>query len=597
MRDQQLARGMRAAAVLGFFTILGSGYQIWASGWHRIMYLHIALYLLVLAAVFLRRYIPYQVRAGAMSSIVLLVGTGSLITWGFGAFSLLALFCACVLFTIFFSARAGIVSSIVSVSIIGIVGVLVSSGFHSYSYDAMEHLNAPALWLSAMCGMALVSALVVVVLGTLNHQVEELVSTLETQNNELLEKKRLLENEIVERIRAEEERRKLEEMLQLARRMEMVGQLAGGVAHDLNNTLGGIVGYPDLLLEDLPADSPLRETILTIKRSGIKAAAIVNDMLTLARSGITTTEVLDFNSVVRDYLASPEFEQLVAFHKNVDVHTRLHREPLKVKGSFFHLSKIIMNLLSNAAEAMPDGGQLVISTEKRRIAEQAGMPENFQAGDYVVLSVSDTGIGIPPEDLTRVFEPFFTKKKMGRSGTGLGMSVVWRSVRDHDGHITVDSVEDKGSTFTVYLPLTDEPVSVRNLKDAPVIPRGRGESILVVDDVEEQREMASHILRKMGYSVRTAASGEEAIADLQKAPADLLILDMLMHPGIDGLETYKRVLAINPGQKAIIATGYSETQIKEAFSLGIAGVLKKPYSLDQIGRAVRAGLDRPAAAV
>jgi two-component system, cell cycle sensor histidine kinase and response regulator CckA len=375
--------------------------------------------------------------------------------------------------------------------------------------------------------------------------------------------------------------------------MEAIGTLAGGVAHDLNNILGGIVGYPDLLLEELPRQSPLRGTIETIKRSGIKAAAIVSDMLMLARRRIESTDVVSLNSVVSEYCSSPEFKTLMQFHPLVEVEIKTDPDLMNIHGSLFHLSKVLMNLVSNAAEAMPNGGRIVISTENRDIGGGKCRYEDIRDGKYAVLSVTDTGIGIPVKDLERIFEPFYSKKKMGRSGTGLGMAVVWGSVKDHDGYIDVDSIEGKGTKFTLYFPSTKEQAAPAKIPVPKMDLRGRGESILVVDDVQEQREIASRILRELGYSVQTFSSGEEVIEYLSVSSADLLVLDMLMEPGMDGLETYKKVARLHPGQKAIIATGYAETaRIKEALQWGVGCYLKKPYLIDEIGLAVRAELGR-----
>jgi signal transduction histidine kinase/ActR/RegA family two-component response regulator len=593
MRELQLTRSMRAAAILGFFTVLGSLSRIWFIGWHNIMYLHIALYLIILGAVVFDRRLSFNIRAAIISGAAFIAGVNGLVIWGFAAFSLVALFSFCILCTMLFGRKAGIISCVVCITAIGIAGACVYFGILVFKFNPLIQLNSPILWLTSLFAMAMSAGIIVVALGTLNWQVEGLIEILEKQKRELLEKNMLLENEIAERIRMEAERRKLEERLQLARKMESIGNLAGGVAHDLNNTLGSIVGYPDLMLEELPANSPLRDQLETIKKTGIKAAAIVNDMLTLARSGIVTTEVFSLNSVVLEYFRSPEFQQLISFHPKAEIELRLDKESLNVRGSFFHLSKVVMNLVSNAAEAMPDGGQIVISTEKQKISGGAGMHGEILEGEYAVLCVADTGIGIPREDLDRIFEPFFTKKTMGRSGTGLGMAVVWGSVKDHNGHIAVESIEGKGTKFIVYFPLTMEELTYKKSLVPQTAPMGRGESILVIDDVREQREIASRILGKMGYSVYAVGSGEEAIAYLRRASADLLILDMLMDPGMDGLETYRKILEFHPGQKAIIATGFSETsRVREALSLGVGTCLKKPYLLDQIGFAVRAELDR-----
>jgi CheY-like chemotaxis protein len=266
---------------------------------------------------------------------------------------------------------------------------------------------------------------------------------------------------------------------------------------------------------------------------------------------------------------------------------------LNIVGSPVHLEKTVMNLVSNAAEAMPKGGTLMISTFNQYLDKPIQGYDAVREGDYVVLSVSDTGEGIPAADLKRIFEPFYTKKVMGRSGTGLGLAVVWGTIKDHDGYIDVESEEGKGSTFTLYFPVTREDMVCDQKVVLPESYAGRGESILVVDDVKEQRELATSMLTRLGYQVNDVASGEEAIMYLQKRHVDLMVLDMIMDPGIDGLETYERVVGINPKQKAIIVSGFSETsRVKKAQELGAGAYVKKPYVLERIGLAVRNELDR-----
>ncbi|MBW2203066.1 MAG: response regulator, partial [Deltaproteobacteria bacterium] len=205
----------------------------------------------------------------------------------------------------------------------------------------------------------------------------------------------------------------------------------------------------------------------------------------------------------------------------------------------------------------------------------------------------DTGTGISPDDMEKIFEPFYTKKKMGRSGTGLGMAVVWGTVKDHNGHIDVQSTEGRGTTFTLYFPVTR-----KNLpEDEASLPiesySGNGESILIVDDVEEQRKIASGMLKELGYSVLSVPSGEKAVEYLKTNKVDLLVLDMIMDPGMDGLDTYKKILEMHPGQKAIIASGFSETdRVKEVESLGAGAYIGKPLLLEKIGIAVKEELEK-----
>lgn len=229
------------------------------------------------------------------------------------------------------------------------------------------------------------------------------------------------------------ERVQLEAQLQRAQKMEAIGSLVAGVAHDLNNILSGLVSYPELLLMDLPDDSPLRETVVIIKESGHKAAAVVQDLLTLARRGVAVKEVLNLNEIISNYLRSPEFQDLGFFHKDVAFESHLDADLLNMSGSPVHLFKAVMNLISNAAEAMPNGGKVMISTENRYVAKPVKGYNEVKEGDYVVMRISDTGTGIPEKDLRRIFEPFYTRKVMGRSGTGLKMTVVWGTVKDHNG--------------------------------------------------------------------------------------------------------------------------------------------------------------------
>lgn len=399
--------------------------------------------------------------------------------------------------------------------------------------------------------------------------------------------------DVTSRIASETERKQLQYRLQQAEKMEAIGTLAGGVAHDLNNILSGLVSYPDLLLMELPDDSALKRPLLTIKKSGEKASAIVQDLLTLARRGVVVTEVVNINHVISEYLASPEFETLNYYHPHLTINTDLDPELFNMLGSPVHLSKTIMNLISNSAEAMPEGGTVHITTKNSYIEQPVFGLEKISIGDYVVLTLSDTGIGIPPGDIERIFEPFYTKKIMGRSGTGLGMAVVWGTIKDHHGFIDIQSREGEGTEFKIYFPITRKKVK----KEKPAVSLknylGRGESILVVDDIKEQREITTGMLSKLGYLANSVSSGEKAVEYMKNHSVDLIVLDMIMEPGIDGLETYQQILDFHPKQKAIIASGFSETnQVKKALKLGAGTYLKKPYTLEKIALIVKNELNK-----
>ncbi|MCP4694299.1 MAG: PAS domain S-box protein [Desulfobacterales bacterium] len=397
--------------------------------------------------------------------------------------------------------------------------------------------------------------------------------------------------DITERVKARRDKKELREKLERSEKMEALGVLAGGVAHDLNNVLSGIVSYPELLLMDLPEDSPLVKPIRTIQASGQKAAAIVQDLLTLARRGVRTMEALNLNDIVQDYMRSPELKKLRSYYPDVRIETRLEKTPLSIEGSPVHLKKTVMNLVSNAVEAGISGGEVMISTKNRSVDAPVKGLDDVPKGDYVVLEVADKGTGIAPDDLDRIFEPFYTKKVMGRSGTGLGMAVVWGTIQDHHGYIHVESVENEGTTFYLYFPATRKQIAGETEATPMKEYAGKGQSVLIIDDVPEQREIASVILKKLNYSTAAVSSGEEAVAYMKNHTADLLLLDMIMDPGMDGLDAYREIIKHHPGQKAVIASGFSETdRIKKVQKLGAGAYIKKPYTIEKIGLAIKSEL-------
>jgi len=393
--------------------------------------------------------------------------------------------------------------------------------------------------------------------------------------------------DITQQKQAEQALRESEEKLARSKKMESLGLLAGGVAHDLNNVLSGIVSYPELILMDLPADSKFREPIETIKASGHRATAIVQDLLTVARGVAITREPLNISNIVENYLRSPEFDKLKQYHPKVQIKTDLSENLLNVYGSPIHLSKVLMNLVSNAVEAVDGGGNIHIRSENRYLDRSLNGYEDVSRGEYVVLTVADDGPGISSEDLERIFEPFYTKKFMGRSGTGLGLAVVWNIILDHKGYIDVKS-DQNGTIFNLYFPITRDQIldtdSGKPLADL----NGNGESILIVDDVDTQRKISSKMLQTLGYETVAVASGEEAIDFMKQNQADLILLDMIMDPGINGRQTFESIKLIHPNQKAIIVSGFAETEdVRATQRLGAGPYIKKPITLETLGLAVK----------
>lgn len=399
--------------------------------------------------------------------------------------------------------------------------------------------------------------------------------------------------DISERKKAEHKRQELEERLHRAQKMEALGLMAGGVAHDLNNLLSGIVGYPDLLLMQLPPESPLRAYLSSMKKSGERAAEIVQDLLSLARRGVVEESIINLNAVIRDYLNSPAVDALKQRVPFVRIAAKYDEQLLNIVGSAAHFSKAVMNLVTNAAEAIPGTGEVLIETQNRYVEKEEILFPDMKEGDCVLLQIADTGEGMEEEDLARIFEPFYTTKGMGKSGTGLGLAIVWGVVQDYHGFIDVKSAKGKGTTFSIYLPATRREPQPGSRHVALEQLRGDGERILVVDDVEEQRNLALEILKQLNYDAVAVPGGEEAVAYVKSNHVDLVMLDMIMSPGIDGLETYRRLVQVDPKCRAIVVSGYSESdRVREAQKLGAGAYLKKPYVIQHLGLTIRRELGK-----
>jgi len=423
-------------------------------------------------------------------------------------------------------------------------------------------------------------------------ELKQYKETLEQQvlarSKELLKSNELLKHEVMLNEKNNEEKLNLQASLKRAEKMEAIGILAGSVAHDLNNILSGIMSYPELILLDLPDNSPLRKPLLTIQKCGQRAASVVEDLLTLVRNGNIVFEVTNLNNIINDFLKSPEFKKIESEYPGITIQTHLQPDLFRMYGSSVHLMKVIMNLVFNSMEAMTKGGRLVISTANVFFSEPVGNYEVIEEGAYVTIGISDTGHGISKTNLDRIFEPFYTKKVMGRSGTGLGLAIVWGTVKDHGGYIDVQSNEGEGTVFNLYFKATDHEVlnlpSNLQLSDYS----GSGESVLIIDDEKLQRDICTNILKKLGYAVQSLPSGEEAISYLESNSFDLIIIDMIMIGGIDGFETYKKIIDTHPDQKAIIVSGFSESgRVKNTQALGAGRYIKKPYTIEKLGMAVK----------
>ncbi|RLD10804.1 MAG: hypothetical protein DRI44_05115 [Chlamydiae bacterium] len=389
---------------------------------------------------------------------------------------------------------------------------------------------------------------------------------------------------------AENERNKLREKLHRSQKIEAIGLMAGGVAHDLNNILSGIITYPEVLMYSLPPDSTLRKPLSIIMKSGERAAAIVADLLTVARGVAASKKACDFNKFIADILVSPEYMYLKKQNPNVTLNTKLTNEVLMINCSPVHINKSIMNLLINSYEAVNSNGVITISSSRQFLDKPISNYHNINIGDYAVLTITDNGIGITKQDLDRIFEPFYTKKFLGRSGTGLGLSIVWNTIEDHNGYIDI-STGNFGTTFNLYIPMVARSADTETEEMPYTNYTGNKEKILIIDDEPVQRELLCNILSLLCYLPVAVSSGEEAIEYLRSNYVDLIIIDMILGKGMNGKETYEKIVEIHPGQKAIIISGYSNsTDIEETQSLGAGAFISKPYKINIIGKTIQESL-------
>jgi two-component system cell cycle sensor histidine kinase/response regulator CckA len=382
-----------------------------------------------------------------------------------------------------------------------------------------------------------------------------------------------LVRDVTQRKQAEEEQKRLEAQLQYAQKMEALGTLAGGIAHNFNNLLMGIMGNTSLLLLDTDPEGPHYEKLKKIEKLIDSGALLTKQLLGYVREGHYEIKAIDMNRVVKETA-----DTFAMTKKNITVHQELSEKLSAVKADQGQIEQVLWNLYVNAAEAMPTGGGLFLRTDRVTDEQMTGRHYDVKPGTYVLVTVRDTGIGMDKTTMDRIFEPFFTTKGLSK-GTGLGLSSVYGMVKAHGGYIEVESKKGKGTTFSVYLPASPEEIKERKILAGEM--REGTETILLVDDEEQILEVSKEMLKVLGYTVHTANSGRKAIAIYRahKDDIDMVILDMIM-PDLSGGETYDKLKKINPHVKVLLSSGYSiDSQASEILERGCDGFIQKPFDL------------------
>jgi PAS domain S-box-containing protein len=381
------------------------------------------------------------------------------------------------------------------------------------------------------------------------------------------------------------ERNELERKLQHAQKIDAVGHLAGGLAHDFNNVLMVIRGYTELLRADLPPDASCQADLVSMEQAVDRASTVTRKLLAFSRRQAVQPTVLDLNVVLSDL--QPIFRQLMT--DNVNVHLESDRELWRVKADQGQLEQVVVNLATNARDAMPRGGPLRIVTRNQRV-EAAQLSDGLPPGDFVALEVIDVGTGMDDAVRARIFEPFFSTKPKER-GIGLGLAMVHGIVTRAGGHVMVESAPGQGTTFRIFFPRTTETLDYRSTLQETILPAPVARTVLLVDDEPSVRAITRRLLERAGYRVLEAADGHEAlsIAGRSDVRLDLLLTDMVM-PGLSGQQVVIRFRATRPGVPIVGITGYAgeSPQVVAAEEAGLSGLITKPFSADALIRAVAA---------
>ncbi|MFZ0610611.1 MAG: PAS domain S-box protein [Desulfobacterales bacterium] len=387
--------------------------------------------------------------------------------------------------------------------------------------------------------------------------------------------------DITERVQAEEKRQEMEAQMARAQKVEAIGTLAGGIAHDFNNLMMGIQGCVSLMLDDLDAAHPHHTYLVNIEKQIKSGSRLTSQLLGYARKGRYQLLRLGMNQVVEDVA-----QTFGRTRKDIRISLRLDPDLRAVKTDKGQIEQVLLNFLVNAADAMPDGGDLILKTGNVTQADMTSTLFKPKPGAYVAVSVTDTGTGMEREILDHIFEPFFTTKEMGR-GTGLGLASVFGIVKGHGGYIDVTSCKGWGTTFTVYLPAAGPAVRQAEPLSADGIQNGQG-VVLLVEDEETVLQVNARMLRRLGYTVMEAADGAAAVDLFEQnwAGINLVVLDMIM-PGMGGAEVFERIKQINPAAKVLISSGCDiKDQAPEILGTGCDGFIQKPYDLEEFSNKI-----------
>ncbi|MCH7909258.1 MAG: response regulator [Candidatus Hydrogenedentes bacterium] len=578
IRDQVIDITLVVAALLGGIPVATSLSRALSTGWRPALYGDLIVYAVLIVVTLARKRLSFRILATFTLGILTVIGMNALLSWGPASGGILFLLTATVLTTVMFGTRAGVWAVLATVSLVGLVGVGVMNGWVTYDFDMQAHVNSWSFWISKVVALGFFLGVLVLGVGSTHRR---LINTIKDLNSRTLEQR-----ETYEKLKAEiADRRQAEDQLRQAQKMEAVGQLAGGVAHDFNNLLFAIRGYTGLAAATLPADSVVRTHLAEVTKASDRASILVRQLLTFSRREPVRPRTLDLREVINDLMKM--IRRVIGEHLDLNV---THGSSVNcVNADPGQIEQVLVNLCVNARDAMREGGSITIETRNVTLDEEFAEQNAWaHAGEYVLLSVSDTGAGMSPEVMERIFEPFFTTKEVGE-GTGLGLATVYGILKRQDGLIHVESEEGKGSTFNLYFPADSRELEAAPQGEEDAEVRSGSGTILLAEDDELVRNLAVEILRGAGYRLIVAQDGEEAVQLFTDHSADIsfLLLDVIM-PRMNGRAAYEKMKEIRDDVPVLFMSGYSydalrnDTRLDDGFEL-----LEKPFGSATLLRTIR----------
>ena len=593
-RERILFFTLLSGVLLGFFAFIPSVALAYKEGLWWIIIIDTIVYIGAAGLLFLHR-IPFVFRAGGVLFIVYTLGVTFFIFFGPFAGGPVWLFTFPILTGVLLGLQPAIVALLINILTLVIAGFLLKLGIADWS-TAVVYISEKMTMVTI--NFIFLNAVATIALAVLVESLKRSVDKEKWTNIEMKENQKLLEQtnvqlklEIEERKQAEKDKTKLETQLWQAQKMEAIGTLAGGIAHDFNNILSSVIGYTELSLDAARRDNDQFDNLKQVLIAGNRAKDLVKQILTFSRQTKHEIQPISVDPIVKE--VSKMLRSTIPTTIDMDLNIRVAKST--ISGDATQIHQIIMNLCTNAVHAMEaEGGRLLIGLADVQIDEGFdGLNSDFSTGNYLKLTISDTGVGIPTEFLERIFDPYFTTKQKGK-GTGMGLSVVHGIVKSHKGHITVTSRPQEGTTFDVYLPLIEKGREQVDMMPDEELPRG-SERVLFVDDEIQIVNLQTRVLAKLGYGITARSSSLEALEAFRANPNafDVVITDLTM-PKMTGERLAQEIKKIRPDIPIILCTGYSERFSEEnPAKLGVDVFLMKPVGKADLAKALRKVLGDP----